>query len=66
VWVGLGTADKPDTPHVAHPAEYADTNLSRELLLNPRGLPLPRVKLVAYQLAQALEHIHSQQVGRRL
>ncbi|KAG2451238.1 hypothetical protein HYH02_003845 [Chlamydomonas schloesseri] len=41
--------------------EQVEHCLSRELLLNPRGLPLPRAKLIIYQLAQALERMHSQQ-----
>ncbi|PNW71981.1 hypothetical protein CHLRE_16g687400v5 [Chlamydomonas reinhardtii] len=41
--------------------EHVEHNLSRELLLNPRGLPLPRAKLIIYQLAQALELMHAKQ-----
>ena len=43
--------------------EHVEHNLSRELLLNPRGLPLPRAKLIIYQLAQALELMHAKQVS---
>ncbi|KAG2435788.1 hypothetical protein HXX76_006984 [Chlamydomonas incerta] len=41
--------------------EHVEHNLSRELLLNPRGLPLPRAKLIIYQLSQALELMHAKQ-----
>ncbi|EFJ48596.1 hypothetical protein VOLCADRAFT_60205 [Volvox carteri f. nagariensis] len=42
--------------------EHAEHSLSRELLLNPRGLPLPKAKLVIFQLASALELIHGKKV----
>ncbi len=42
--------------------EHCEATLARELLLSPRGLPLPRAKLLAYQLLQALEHLHVRQV----
>ncbi|KAG2490889.1 hypothetical protein HYH03_010806 [Edaphochlamys debaryana] len=42
--------------------EYVEHSLSRELLLNPRGLPLNRTKHIIYQLAEALELMHSKQV----
>ncbi|GFR52496.1 hypothetical protein Agub_g15066 [Astrephomene gubernaculifera] len=42
--------------------EHAEHSLSRELLLNPRGLPFDKVKLITYQLAQALEHMHGKQI----
>ena len=41
--------------------ENIEHSLARELLLNPRGLPLPKSKLIAFQLAQALELVHSKQ-----
>lgn len=44
--------------------EHCEATLARELLLSPRGLPLPRAKLLAYQLLQALEHLHVRQVRR--
>ncbi|GLC41565.1 hypothetical protein PLESTM_001215300 [Pleodorina starrii] len=42
--------------------EHVEHALSRELLLNPRGLPLPKVKLVGFQLASALEFVHGKKV----
>ncbi|GLI67385.1 hypothetical protein VaNZ11_011566 [Volvox africanus] len=42
--------------------EYVEHSLSRELLLNPRGLSLPRAKQVAFQLATALEIVHRKKV----
>ncbi|GIL55100.1 hypothetical protein Vafri_10716 [Volvox africanus] len=42
--------------------EYVEHSLSRELLLNPRGLSLPRAKEIAFQLATALEIVHSKKV----
>lgn len=43
--------------------EHVEHSLSRELLLNPRGLLLPKAKIVAFQLCTALEHVHSKKVS---
>jgi serine/threonine protein kinase len=42
--------------------ECVEHSLSRELLLNPRGLSSPRVARLGLQLATALAHIHEQGV----
>ena len=45
--------------------ENVEHSLAREILLNPRGLPLAKAKLIAFQLAQALELVHRKEVGAR-
>lgn len=50
------------TGHTYVVLELTDRPLTRELLHHPRGLPEDRVKLIAYQLLAALDHLHRQQV----
>ena len=42
--------------------EHVDHTLSFELLLKPRGLPVERVKVVLWQLLQAVSFLHSRKV----
>jgi serine/threonine protein kinase len=44
--------------------EHVEHSLSRELLLNPRGLPIAKAKLIGLQLASALELVHNKKVRR--
>ena len=43
--------------------EHVDRTLSRELTFRPRGLPAPQIRLIAWQLLQALDHLHQRQVS---
>ena len=46
--------------------DFHEKTLARELLLNARGLPLPKAKVVMWQLLQAVAHLHAKGVSHAL